>query len=189
MRSTLLVLLLAGAGSALADPINDRVMTSFGGNANVINLFTNGGNSFGTANNFTEPNWVVSVLTPTHIQLVAGGGTPDVIQWLQDFVAAGSNTSMNFAWQSTIWDYGTNSPGAIAFGGRTASTGSIFTINMGPNAAANYTSAGGPGIPGVTFVAPVPEPSTMLIGAMGLGVLAWRRRMRGATPPAEAAAV
>ena len=179
LRSLLTASLLGAslAASAAADSI-DNVGLSWGGNANVINLFSTTG-EFGPATGISEPGWFVSYgANGQFLQLRSlDGSVSGVIGWLQNFQSALGSPTMDFAWQSTIWDYSTNSPGAIAFGTRTASSSSLFTSDAG-GGLANYLANGGPA--GGAFVAPVPEPSTGLIGAMGLGVLAWRRRMRAA---------
>lgn len=176
--------LILAAPLAVAGPVDNRVVVwggtpaqggPYGPPANVINLFTSTG-TFGAPNVLSPPGWVVTY-TPNSqfLQLLSVDHTPASPVWLQSFLAPGAGTSVDFAWQSTVWDYSTGTPGAISFGAHQASTSSIFPTPLGAGA---YAANGGP----VGFVAPVPEPSSALIGALGVGILGLMRRRSAALP-------
>ena len=160
-------LLLASTLIARAEPLDVPFSTGLN-QVNVVNLFTNGPNTFTGSTITSHPGWAVHIAPGGQFtQLRSLSGTPVLnLQWLQDF-AGGLDTAVDF--QFLVWN-GTTATD-FAFGSVIVTAAGGFAVNPG-----GYGSAGG----AASFVAPVPEPSTVLIGAMGLGVLAWRRRMRAA---------
>lgn len=173
MRALILVMLLS-TGALLpvrADPLD--VPFNVGVPANVVNIFTNGPGFFSGSTISSPANWVAYEDPGGQwVQLYSANQSVSVfgVQWLQDFTGA-----TDVAYQTMVWDYGTNSPTATGFGSYSVDAGG--TVTLGPGYAAAGGPTGGGGAP--AFVAPVPEPSSVLIGAMGLGLLGLRRWRRG----------
>ena len=183
MRSLVLVGLLAFATPALADDFNDFSISAvnFPNQFNVINLFMPSG-TFGAATPaFAAPNapgsWTTKANTGTFLQLLTTDlSTSTFFSWQQDFF--GVPSSFTLSYQGYQWNGSAIVPGTSFTGGLTVdSGGSGFAF---PGGSSPY--AGPP-----SLVAPVPEPSSMLICGLGLatmGIRSWRRR-RGEGARAE----
>lgn len=173
MRVLVLLLVLSGAAvlPAHADPLD--VPFNVGVPSNVVNIFTNGPGLFSGSTNVSPAGWSVHQEPGGQwVQFRSTNGSVSVfgVQWLQDFTAP-----TNIAYQTMIWNYGTQSPTATGFG--SYSVDAVGNVSVGPG----YAASGGPTLPGgaPAFVAPVPEPSSVLIGAVGLGLMGLRRWRRG----------
>lgn len=180
MRALVLLLVLSGAAvlPARADPLD--VPFNVGVPANVVNIFTNGPGFFSGSTIVSPGTWSVHEDPGGQwVQFLSFDQSVSVfgVQWLQDFTGP-----TNVAYQTMVWDYGTQSPTATGFG--SYSVDAVGNVSLGPGYAASGGPTTGGGAP--AFVAPVPEPSSVLIGAVGLGLLGLRRwRQRVSAPQVD----